>query len=501
MSCHVASLPFFQRVVSQPSIAFLSNLIPYSLPSFLDNTTQHNTTHSINKPGGCAKIIKVHTSGDNDDDGQSSYVEGLDVKYVVGGGRENNLDPAIVTPYEILERGRRSRRGRDFLMLREEDATAKDPNNTDTNKNHANTNKNDTNKNTAMNQNQGRRRGRDNGQKEGVEVPMPIVAPGKENKTANGKKLIEPSSRRSGATCSTPEPPKRKEKKLPKRVTPIPKMVVIHTGKEFDDVSPMWMDASSFGSVLSTTTNNQTKNQNHPSNATLKTKKISVARGLNFGATANSAKSSSEKAASKEGVVPAVPTTLLRPKRSSTSSHNKTLQQQLSGSSKLDKHDTTGLKEEEEAIPSKRKQPPVKVSRKRKQGTDHAAAAMPTSMATLPSQRYHHSKTKPLTQQASFSRATSAYQNTSTNTNNGSKATTTTTKQPQQQQQHRKPLLDVYRCEVEKARQFMDEMVSGPRNSNLKSFTTTSHQQQQQHQPSNTAGQRVRAERSTCPKS
>jgi len=45
-------------------------------------------------------------------------VESIDVKYVLGGGFEKEIDPAVVSPFETLERGGRKRRGRDFLMER-----------------------------------------------------------------------------------------------------------------------------------------------------------------------------------------------------------------------------------------------------------------------------------------------------------------------------------------------------------------------------------------------
>jgi hypothetical protein len=68
------------------------------------------STHSINKPGGCAKVTKVHYTIDG------LTVESIDVKYVLGGGNEKEIDPAIVSPFETLERGGRKRRGREFLM-------------------------------------------------------------------------------------------------------------------------------------------------------------------------------------------------------------------------------------------------------------------------------------------------------------------------------------------------------------------------------------------------
>lgn len=80
---------------------------------------QSRTWAGINKPGGCAKIIKVHYS----EDGKN--VESLDVKYVLGGGREKEIDPAIVSAYKELDRGGRKRRGREFLMDRAEDVVKK----------------------------------------------------------------------------------------------------------------------------------------------------------------------------------------------------------------------------------------------------------------------------------------------------------------------------------------------------------------------------------------
>jgi hypothetical protein len=70
-----------------------------------------NKKLSINKPGGCAKITKVHYH----DDGAA--VRSYDVKYIVGTGGEKELDPALVFPLETLQREGRSRRTRDFLTV------------------------------------------------------------------------------------------------------------------------------------------------------------------------------------------------------------------------------------------------------------------------------------------------------------------------------------------------------------------------------------------------
>jgi len=52
-------------------------------------------------------------------------VASLDVKYVVSGGTEKEIDPAIVTAHEVLERGGRRRRRRDFLMEQAQDVVRK----------------------------------------------------------------------------------------------------------------------------------------------------------------------------------------------------------------------------------------------------------------------------------------------------------------------------------------------------------------------------------------
>jgi hypothetical protein len=70
----------------------------------------HPVPYRINKPGGCAKVIKVHFTEDG------ANIEALDVKYVLSGGNEKKIDPAIVSRFEVLEPRGRKRRGRDFLM-------------------------------------------------------------------------------------------------------------------------------------------------------------------------------------------------------------------------------------------------------------------------------------------------------------------------------------------------------------------------------------------------
>lgn len=405
---------------------------------------QSRTWANINKPGGCAKITKIHTVEDGDgEEDDSSYVEGLDVKYVVGGGREKNLDPAIVALYEILERGGRSRRGRDFLVVGGEKSPSE-------------------------------------GEKgNGVVAPMP----GKENRTSNSnnKKANQTNNNKnkkapplpenmSAATCSTPEPPRHARKKLPTKVTPIPKMVVVLTRTtDADDISPMWMcaDATATSSSLSSTRpisrlrHDTNSAQNNTFNS--KSKVNNVARPLDFEASPKKNKASSKQ----HRVIPPPPTCLLPSKRSSL--HNNTIQQQhhqqqqqrkRSRSTKLEKHG--GIKHGGNDL-ANRKQPPVPLQERQHGGLMNSSKKKPPPSNPSSKRRQHpqqtqtqhqHPKAKTKSQapaQASFSRATSAYSSA------GGKASASKHK-------HRMPLKDVYKREKEMARKFMDEMVGAPRN-------------------------------------
>jgi len=76
-------------------------------------------TCRINRPGGCARITKVHYAKD----GRS--VQSVDVKYVVGNGSEKEIEPSLMRPFETLERDGRKRRGRDFLMAQADEVVKK----------------------------------------------------------------------------------------------------------------------------------------------------------------------------------------------------------------------------------------------------------------------------------------------------------------------------------------------------------------------------------------
>jgi len=240
---------------------------------------QSRTWANINKPGGCAIIVRVHTNKSSYDDDEASYIEGLDVKYVVGGSQEKNIDPAIVEPYRDLERGRRSRRGRDFLMQRAEEEAA--------------SNKKKEAAATAKTKPTAKRGRSATGPKaEATPPPMPAAAPGKENRRYNSNNNNEEPV--SSATCSTPEPlPRHRVQKKPTRVTPtIPRMVVVPNPRKaaVDDVSPMWvMDAAGGGGGGSASLHRRPslpgRRQSGDPKAASASKPPTVARGLNFGPT------------------------------------------------------------------------------------------------------------------------------------------------------------------------------------------------------------------------
>ena len=274
----------------------------------------------------------------------------------MGGGGENNLDPAIVSPYEELQRGGRSRRGRDFLMQ--------------------GTNANSNTKPVPG----GNRRGGKENVKEATanksaaktnKAKIPILA---NKKQVQKKKNKTHSSQKSGATCSTPPPPKHATKKQPKKVTPVPKVVLVNSMKAANDVSPMWMDTAT------------SSHSDYKNNTSIR----KAQHRLDF----------DEKP-------PSLPNPLLPP--------NKSMQ------SKAKSHKSTH-------DAKKRKLPPTATGNRLIAPTIKSVNSKP--------------KTQP---KLSFSRATSAY---------GSL--------PQSKPNKKKNLLDVYRFEVEKAHQFMDEMV-GPR--------------------------------------
>lgn len=346
------------------------------------------TWANINKPGGCAKILKVHRTVDG------SYIEGLDVKYMVGGGRESNIDPAIVSPYEVMERGGRKRRSRDFLMQREEDLKK--------------ANKSRVRKKAS---------GKENVKKEAGEVAV------KENH----------SSPQSSASFSTPE--KQKPAKKPKKVTPIPKMVI--TGRKIDYVSPMTED------ILSLAGHRDTK----------KKEKTPVARGLVFD------KVETKKKTKIKSKIPPSASVLNQPRSQAIKKPTKEGKNKTKASILIDKKPaakmsmppkknpptTTMSTSTNRDQPSKRKYDTIKTATKPKAVTLKDGSTS-LGVATKPTPRY-----KPAS--ASFSRVKSAYDK---NKALSSRAVP---------EANRKPLLDVYRHEVEKAREFMDEMV-GHRNDN-----------------------------------
>jgi hypothetical protein len=322
----------------------------------------------INKPGGCAKITKVHRT----DDG--TYIEGLDVKYLVGGGRETNLDPAIVSPFETLERGGRKRRGREFLHQREEDLTKTDAENDEP-------------------------------------TQPPQGGADLSSSSLQAAALRESNSSRQSITTTYSTPQKRRtQKKLPKKVTPIPKLVQI--GKKSDDVSPMTEERDT---IFASKTTEEPK------------EKASVARGLCFDDTvteqdvAQKRRSADAKAKASQ----------------SKDTLSKITPQRRPG---VENAQNAGINDQDlDRKPAARPTGPSSVTSSAKKKIIGVRLKTTTGLVA--------SRTGAAKRPQSFSRTTSAY----TDKDEGNLTAAAAS---------RKPLLDVYRDEVKKARAFMDEMVA-----------------------------------------
>ena len=78
------------------------------------------TWAGINRPGGVARITKVHYS--------NGFVESLDVKYIIGGGVDTKLDIDFVKVHEDLPSRGRARRERDFYKASPAKRTRSDEN-------------------------------------------------------------------------------------------------------------------------------------------------------------------------------------------------------------------------------------------------------------------------------------------------------------------------------------------------------------------------------------
>ena len=219
---------------------------------------------------------------------------------------------------------------------------------------------------------------------------------------------------------NTPERQRQSRKKQPKRVTPVPKVVLVHNRNEAQElVSPIPMDATGSSSSSSSS------HANH-NNKCRQQQDSSAVRGLDF----------------DQGIPSAPPSGALLPSER-TPKCNETK-----------KKKSAALKDTSNANTQKQKRPPpthnpgpsssktATATKRNKQGNLQAKTTI----------KYSSSNSK----KASFSRATSAYSNSKTTT----KPTPAATKNPQA---WKRPLLDVYRSEVDKARKFMDEMVGGPR--------------------------------------
>ncbi|KAG7346418.1 hypothetical protein IV203_005486 [Nitzschia inconspicua] len=347
---------------------------------------QSRTWAGINKPGGCAKITKVHYTVDG------NYIEGLDVKYLVGGGCEKHLDPAIVSPFEMLERGGRKRRGREFLHERVEDVKGKGG---------------------VVKDGEQPRVGRDVASSPSNKAAVPGAG------DAAAAAAQSSSSRQSITTSfSTPQRQRRSQKKCPpKKVTPIPKLVKI--GKKSDTVSPMTEDRD-----LGIRNDSQQQRE-----------KSSVARGLCFDTvTEHDARKETNNIECKLRTNPPPDATKFSPK--------KTPPPQRGG---VENTRNATMNDNDDRKPAARPTMSTNVTTSVSSSTKKKVIGVRLKTTTGLVASRSGPVNRPMKQ--SFSRTTSAY-------------TTSSGANMHAVEASRKPLLDVYRDEVKKARAFMDEMVA-----------------------------------------
>jgi hypothetical protein len=358
----------------------------------------------------------------------------LDVKYLVGGGFERNVDPCIVSPFETLERGGRKRRGRDFLFEREEDLKKKQEEEEELGKSNRNNNRNDDES--------------DIGDAEDRDRGVSAAAAAKEGS----------SSRQSITTYSTPQKKQNKAASKPKKVTPIPKMVKIGSNT-IDSISPMTEDRPTAPSTTTAASQNN--------------------KGKNYSAVmppppaSQTQPPSSPSGVARRGLFFDVDLDNDRKEQTATANKKKMMKEK----SALPKRGDGEENNFNSTIMTDRK--PAAKPRSQlatKTGTEQVVggAGRLRVKSNIGSSIMGLSKK---TSKPSFSRTTSAYAAALTSNNNDMKSNTgpgscskaaasaaapATTTTPSF---NRKPLLDVYREEVKKAREFMDEMV-GPSNAN-----------------------------------
>eukprot|EP00526_Cylindrotheca_closterium_P012000 CAMPEP_0113649256 /NCGR_PEP_ID=MMETSP0017_2-20120614/26168_1 /TAXON_ID=2856 /ORGANISM="Cylindrotheca closterium" /LENGTH=471 /DNA_ID=CAMNT_0000561609 /DNA_START=364 /DNA_END=1779 /DNA_ORIENTATION=+ /assembly_acc=CAM_ASM_000147 len=193
---------------------------------------QSRTWAGINKPGGCARIIKVHyfdnspqEDGDANPNSQNKNIQGLDVKYVVGGGFEKNLDPNLVFHLETLQRGGRKRRGREFLMERVDDMRKKCKTKPEK-KAKGKSAKTDS-------------KGKDNAIKSTKRRILPVK---KDKKTENEdpqSATLSSSGPSSPSAVSSPPPQPKSRRKVAKKLVPTKKKTVVASSTSTNDVKPM----------------------------------------------------------------------------------------------------------------------------------------------------------------------------------------------------------------------------------------------------------------------
>eukprot|EP00529_Nitzschia_sp_RCC80_P001622 CAMPEP_0113514846 /NCGR_PEP_ID=MMETSP0014_2-20120614/40627_1 /TAXON_ID=2857 /ORGANISM="Nitzschia sp." /LENGTH=372 /DNA_ID=CAMNT_0000411371 /DNA_START=140 /DNA_END=1255 /DNA_ORIENTATION=+ /assembly_acc=CAM_ASM_000159 len=220
---------------------------------------QSRTWAGINKPGGCAKITKVYYMTDDD----SKAVVGLDVKYLVGGGSERQIDPCLVSHFETLQRGGRERRGREFLHQEQQnvDKSVLSRRRTNTNANSAknakgtkdskakrakaNSNNKQKKTNDVKKSSSDTRSTNENDEQEKEENDKVYRDAGSTEAAVEESQSDHQQRSTSTAFSSVNTPPKKRPRNSnsskPTKVTPIPSLVITDDNKD-QSVSPMFPD-------------------------------------------------------------------------------------------------------------------------------------------------------------------------------------------------------------------------------------------------------------------
>ena len=396
-------------------------------------------------------------------DDDSKAVVGLDVKYLVGGGSERQIDPCLVSHFETLQRGGRQRRGREFLHQEQQLVGKAVLSRRSTNTNiHDNREKIDTGTNESKakhsakatnNTKQKKKKGskklagdtrstRESDEQE--EENEKVYRDAGSTEAAVEESQSEHQRSTSTAFSSVNTPPKKRPRNSssskPTKVTPIPSLVITDDSKE-QSVSPMFPDTDP------STTNRRRDERDDGDNYHNYTDPTAVRRGLFHKQKKNDSVEATtfERTTAQEQHKKTGKNLDTKPRAESATTSN------VKTSSQFRPTATATLNIASMPFSSSRSfgGPSMKDNFVSSGGIDRLSAARKKSVQSFARSRQtleRHSMMKnPPQQSASASSAAVGTECTGPSSSNS----------------NRKALKDVYEYELQKAREFMDQMV-GP---------------------------------------